>query len=147
MIAIDTNILVYAHREELPQHLQAKRYLMKLAEGSNRFAIPIFCIGEFLRVITHVKLWNPPFSASEACVTLENLLLSPSVQVLMPGPLYVNLLLENIQQSQVTGNLLFDAQIAALCLEHGVRYLVTEDRDFARFRALSTKSLSQLLGQ
>ena len=142
MIAIDTNILVYAHREELPQHAKAKRYLTELAEGSARWGIPVFCIGEFLRVITHVKLWNPPFSASEACSSLQNLLAAPSVSVLMPGPLYTNLLIETIQKSQVTGNLLFDAQIAALCLEHGVSYLITEDRDFARFKAVATKSIS-----
>lgn len=141
MIAIDTNILVYAHREELPQHLKAKRYLTELAEGSARWGIPVFCLGEFLRVVTHVKLWNPPFSASEACLALKNLLASPSASVLMPGPLYIGLLLETVQKSQVTGNLLFDAQIAALCLEHGVSYLVTEDRDFARFQGVVTKSL------
>lgn len=144
MIAIDTNILVYAHQEQLPQHLKAKNYLTQLAEGSNRWGIPVFCLGEFLRVITHVKLWDAPFSASEACLALQNLLKAPSVQVLMPGLLYVDLLLETIQKSQTTGNLLFDAQIAALCLEHGVSSLVTEDRDFARFHRLSTKSLANL---
>ncbi len=141
MIAVDTNVLVYAHREELPQHARAKAYLTKLAEGHNRWAIPVFCLGEFLRVLTHVKLWDPPFTAQEACSAIQNILASPSVSVLMPGPLYVNLLIENIHKSQAIGNLLFDAQIAALCLEHGVSHLVTEDRDFARFPDLSCQKL------
>lgn len=144
MIAIDTNILVYAHREELPQHLKAKNYLIKLAESPGRWGIPVFCLGEFLRVITHVKLWDPPFSATESCLALKNLLAAPSVQVLIPGPLYMSLLLKTIQESQATGNLLFDAQIAALCMEHGVTSLVTEDRDFARFQGVSTKSLANV---
>lgn len=135
MIAIDTNILVYAHREELPQHLRAKDYLTQLAEGSQRWAIPVFCLGEFLRVITHVKLWDPVFTPSEAALTVKSLLASPSLQILMPGALYVNNLLNLIEGSQVSGNLLFDAQIAALCMEHGVSVLMTEDRDFARFQS------------
>jgi toxin-antitoxin system PIN domain toxin len=141
MIAVDTNLLIYAHREELVQHHKARQLLEQLAEGKGHWAIPVFCLGEFLRVMTHVRLWEQPFSASEACMAINNILASPSLRVLMPGSLYVGLFLELIESSQVTGNLLFDAQIAALCLEHGVSCLVTEDRDFDRFKKLYTRRL------
>jgi predicted nucleic acid-binding protein len=66
---------------------------------------------------------------------------SPSLSVLHPGPAYVELLIDAIQESQAAGNLIFDAQIVALCREAGVTSLLTEDRDFARFRGFSTERL------
>ena len=60
MIAIDTNILVYAHREELPLHRKARARLVGLAEGFEPWALPVFCLGEFLRVVTHPKVFDPP---------------------------------------------------------------------------------------
>ena len=74
MIAVDTNILVYAHREELPQHARARARLVELAEGAARWAIPVFCLGEFLRVVTHPRLFDPPFAVSEACQALGAML-------------------------------------------------------------------------
>ena len=66
MIAVDTNVLVYAHREELPQHQQARARLVELAEGPALWGIPVFCLGEFLRVVTHPCLFDPPFEIGEA---------------------------------------------------------------------------------
>ena len=67
---------------------------------------------------------------------------SPSLTVLYPGAAFTELLCEAITESQAAGNLVFDAQIVALCREAGVRALLTEDRDFARFRAFPTERLA-----
>ena len=139
---MDTNILVYAHREELPKHALAAKRLVGLAEGSGRWALPVFVLSEFLRIITHPRLFHPPFSASEACLAASRILASPSLSLLHPGPAFAKLLLEAIEEAPATGNLVFDAQIVAVCREAGVRTLLTEDRDFARFRAFSTERLS-----
>lgn len=141
MIAVDTNVLVYAHREELPQHRAASRRLRALAEGDERWAIPVFCLGEFLRVLTHRRLFDPPFTAAEACEALRRVLASPSLVVLRPGERFGELLLEATEEMNATGNLVFDAQIVALCREAGVRTLLTEDRDFARVRSPATARL------
>lgn len=141
MIAVDTNVLVYAHRAELPLHAAAHSRMVELAESPARWAIPVFCLGEFIRVITHRKLFSPPHSAGEACEALARLLASPSVMVLFPGPGYPRLLAEAIREGNAVGNLVFDAQIAALCREHGVSRLLTQDRDFDRFRDLRTERL------
>ena len=141
MIAVDTNVLVYAHREELPQHQQARERMTALAEGAARWAIPVFCLGEFLRVITHPRVFDPPFTAEEGCAAVERVLASPSVHLLVPGDRYWSLLAEAVRQARATGNLVFDAQIVALCREAGASPLLTEDRDFDRFSGFPTARL------
>lgn len=141
MIAVDTNILVYADREESPLHTTALRAVRQLAEGDEAWAIPIFCVGEFLRVVSHDRLFDPPTPASDAVESMASLLASPSARLLVPGDRYLSLLRSLIAESKVQGNLVFDAQIAAVCLEHGATTLLTEDRDFARFRSLKPMTL------
>jgi toxin-antitoxin system PIN domain toxin len=141
VIAVDTNVLVYAHREELPQHDKARRRLTTLAESAARWAIPVFCLGEFVRVVTHPRVFDPPFTAGEACEALERVTASPSLVVLVPGDRYLTLLFEAIREADAVGNLTFDAQIVALCRETGVSALLTADRDFDRFRGLRTERL------
>jgi len=141
VIAVDTNVLVYAHREELPQHRRARARLTALAEGAARWSIPIFCLGEFLRVSTHPRLFDPPFTSEEACEAVERILASPSLRVLLPGERFWTLVAEAVREARATGNLIFDAQIVALCRESGVSLLLTEDRDFARFTSFPTTGL------
>jgi uncharacterized protein len=141
VIAVDTNVLVYAHREELPQHRQARARLVELAEGSARWAIPVFCLGEFLRVVTHPRLFDPPFAIREACEALGRVLGSPSLVVLTPADRFWSLLTGAVLEAHANGNLVFDAQIVALCREAGVSALLTEDRDFDRFRGFHTVRL------
>lgn len=145
MIAVDTNILVYADREESALHAAALRALRLLAEGDEAWAIPVFCVGEFLRVISHDRLFDPPTPVLDAMDSVESLLASPSARLLVPGDRYPRLLRSMVVESHVHGNLVFDAQIAAVCLEHGATTLLTEDRDFARFRSLKPMTLDTFL--
>lgn len=142
MIAVDTNVLIYADREEMPLHGQAVAALTALAEGAAAWALPVFCVGEFVRVVSHTRVFAPPTPALEALDSIDALLESPSSHLLAPGPRYRALLREMLSASGATGNLVFDAQIAAVCLEHGARTLLTEDRDFARFPGIATLSLA-----
>lgn len=141
MIAVDTNILVYAHREETPHHDRAKVRLTELAESPAAWGIPIFCIAEFLRLITHRRLFDPPYTIDEATEAIGRVLASPSLVLLHPGDRYVPLLLAAMKEGAMSGNLVFDAQIVALCREHGVSALLTEDRDFDRFSGFRTEHL------
>lgn len=143
MIAVDTNVLIYANRGESGLHRAALKALRLLAEGDEAWAIPVFCIGEFLRVVSHDRLFDPPTPVAQALDSLDSLLASPSVRLLTPGDHYLRLLRDLIDESGVRGNLVFDAQIAAVCLEHGATMLLTEDRDFARFRKLTPISLQE----
>jgi len=141
LIAVDTNILVYAHFEELPKAQSALNELRRLAEGRARWFLPVFCVGEFLRVITHPRLFTSPYSPADACKALERLLASPSLHVIYPGESFLSLFSEAIRESGVSGNLVYDAQIVALCREAGVSSLLTEDRDFDRFSGFSVSRL------
>lgn len=141
MIAVDTNILVYAHREETPLHRPALARLRALAEGQATWGVPVFCLGEFIRVVTHPAVFAPPSSVEEAVAALEGLLASPSLVVLWPGERYWRLFRDALVQARAAGNLAFDAQIVAVCREWGVGALLTEDRDFARFERFPIEHL------
>jgi hypothetical protein len=141
LIAVDTNILVYAHREELPLHEAARQRLIELAQSPARWAIPVFCLGEWIRVITHPKLFDNPHTASEAADALSRIMESPSLMILSPGERYGRLFGQAIEEADAIGNLVFDAQIVAVCREAGVRELLTEDRDFDRFEGFPVQRL------
>jgi len=143
MIAIDTNILVYAHRKDSARHSRALSWLTALAEGEIPWGLPVFCLGEFVRVVTHRSIFPAPSTYQQALDALQSLLESPSVRILYPGESYAHLSRSAVTEGGTTGNLVFDAQIAALCREYGIRNLLTEDRDFSRFRTLTTVSLDE----
>ena len=141
MTAVDTNVLVHAHREEMDKHGSAVEKLRSLSEGLGPWALPVFCIGEFLRVVTHPRVFAPASSLTDAMSAIDGLLESPSLQVLTPGSNYWPLFSNTLERGQATGNLVFDAQIIAVCLEHGVETLISEDRGLKRFDQLTVLPL------
>jgi toxin-antitoxin system PIN domain toxin len=140
VIAIDTNILVYARREESAHHGAAARLLRGLAEGERPWALPWPCIYEFLRVVTHPRVFDPPTDLEAALVDLESLLDSPALVLLGEGPAHPSHLRRVVRAGRAVGNLVHDAHIAALALEHGVRELWTTDGDFSRFPGLRVRN-------
>lgn len=133
MRAIDTNVLIHAHRKEMAKHAEATQLLRTLAEGSRPWGLPIFCLGEFLRVVTHRRVFSPLTPMRDALAALESLLESPTVRLLVPGERFWSFFHSTISHGQATGNVVFDAQIVAVCLEYGVDSLVSEDRGLKRF--------------
>jgi toxin-antitoxin system PIN domain toxin len=146
MIAVDSNVLVYAHRVETPKHQPALQWLTHLAEGPVPWGLPVFCLGEFFRVVTHRAVFDPPSTLDQALQAVNGLLESPSIRLLTPSSGHPQLLEDMLRAAQATGNLVFDAQIAAVCRENGVSRLLTDDRDFARFEAIEVVSLEQAPG-
>lgn len=136
MQAIDTNILVYARRQEVEEHPAAHRLLMSLAEGSVPWALPWPCVYEFLRVVTHPRVFHPPTPVQSAWRAIESLLASPSIVVVAEGALHRDIVASLLDASKVTGNLIHDAHIAALLIEHGIEEILTNDDDFLRFPPL-----------
>ncbi|MBZ5562166.1 MAG: PIN domain-containing protein [Acidobacteriia bacterium] len=136
MIAVDTNILVYAHREDSPWHEVAYARLAELAEGRAAWAIPWPCLHEFLAIVTHPQIYNPPSPMETALSQVEAWLEAPSLMLLAETGGYWSELRDALTAGHVTGPQVHDARIAALCRLHGVRELWTLDRDFGRFPGL-----------
>lgn len=141
MIAVDTNVIIAAHRGEHPLHARASARLRAVVEANIPWALPVFCIGEFIRVVTHARVFKPPSSLEESLQAIGGLLASPTARLLCPGDAYFEHLSRALQSGDARGNLVFDAQIVAVCLEHGVERLLTSDRDFARFKDISVELL------
>jgi hypothetical protein len=140
MIAVDTNLLVYAHREDSPWHGAAYGSLVELAEGRGPWAIPWPCLHEFLAIVTHPKIYAPPTPLEAALEQVAAWLESPSLVLLAEPEGYWPELRLTLQVGRVAGPQIQDARIAALCQSHGVRELWTADRDFGRFPALKVKN-------
>jgi uncharacterized protein len=140
LIALDTNLLVYAHREESPWHEAAFEVVRDLAEGRSPWAIPWPCVHEFLAIATHPRIYDPPTPIAAALAQVEAWLGSSSLVLLTEGPGFWPALRRLVDDSGVRGPQLHDARIAALCLHHGVRELWTADRDFGRFPSLPVRN-------
>lgn len=138
MTAVDTNILVYAHREEMPLHEAAETCVRRLAESSAVWAIPWPCLHEFLAVVTNSRVFRIPSPMDAAVSQVEAWLGSPSVVLIGETEVHWTVLKQNLTVASVTGGLTHDARIAALCQQHGVSTLYSVDRDFSRFPGLRT---------
>jgi toxin-antitoxin system PIN domain toxin len=137
LIAIDTNILVYAHREDSPFHSAAAGCIARLAEGTAAWAIPWPCLHEFLAIVTRPRVYDPPSTIAEALNQIEAWMEIPNLVLLAEPEGYWTELRSVIAASQVTGARIHDARIAALCHQHGVRELWSADRDFSRFTEIT----------
>ncbi len=136
MQAVDTNVLVYAEIRGSEHHEEASDLLAILAEGSLPWAIPWPCVYEFVRVATHPRVFHPPVPLEILQSDLGGILESPSLVLLSETSRHAEIMLRVLDRSGATGNLVHDAHITALCIEHGVSELLTGDRDFSRFDGL-----------
>jgi len=140
VIAVDTNILVYAHRRDSPFHDAAAARVREAAEGTQPWAIPWPCVHEFFSIATHPRIYDPPSTTGQACAQIAAWLDSPSLVLIGEGSTHWATLHQLVSDGKVTGPLVQDARIAALCLAHGVTELWTLNRDFSRFPALKTRN-------
>lgn len=135
MIAVDTNILVYAHREDSLFHEPAAHALREL-DQRGPWAVPWPCVHEFYGVITHPRMYDPPTSVGAALRTVEELVEADRTMMIGEASAHWTLLRSLVERGRIVGPMIHDARIAAICLEHGVRELWSADRDFSRFPAL-----------
>ena len=138
MIAVDTQLLVYAHRGEVPSHTTAVRVLRELASSGEPWGIPWPCVHEFLSIVTRRGVFQPPSKLSDGFAALDRWRQSRGLRFLGEGLDHLDRLRDIAQSGGVTGALFHDARVAAICLSHGVKVLWTADRDFSRFPSLRT---------
>jgi uncharacterized protein len=140
VIAVDTNVLVYAHREDSAWHARAYELVAGLAEGPAPWAIPWPCVHEFLAIVTHPRIYSPPTPHDRALDQVAAWLESPGLVLLAEEEGYWGVLRDLVAGGRVAGASVHDARVAALCTHHGVRELWSADRDFSRFPALRARN-------
>ncbi len=137
MIALDTNLLVFAHRPEKPFHGRAREVLAEGVAASEPLSVPWRCVHEFLAVVTNPRIFRDPTPMDVGLDAVRRLLASLSGGFLAEGEGYLDALERISRPAQLQGALVHDARVAALCLFHGVRVLWSADRDFSRFPDLT----------
>lgn len=140
MIAVDTNLLIYAHRRDSGFHAQAFGAIKGLSEGRVAWAIPWPCVHEFLSIATNPRIFRPSSTPAKAIEQIEAWAESPSFSFLSEGPGYWQVLTSLVASGKVAGPLVHDARVAAICIAHGVQELWSADRDFSRFPSLRVRN-------
>jgi toxin-antitoxin system PIN domain toxin len=139
-MAADTNLLVYAHREDSEFHEPAKECIESLRHQPGPWAVPWPCIHEFIGITTHPGIYRPPSSLAAALGFVDALCASPQLQLLAESPGYFEKLRALATAARVKGPRIHDTRVAALCLHHGVRELWSADRDFSAFPQLKVRN-------
>ena len=136
MIAIDTNLLVYAHRSGTVQHIPVQRVFEKLAEQEISWGIPLFCISEFIAVVTRVGKINKPTSNRIARRFLEALVGDGGGEIWQPGYGFHDRLYGYAEQLGVVGPRIFDLQIAIAAADNGAIEIWSCDKGFSTIPSL-----------
>lgn len=137
MIAVDTNVLVYAHRQDSLHHKAAAVAIKRLAEGTAPWGIPWPCVHEFLSVSTNPRIFKPPSPAKIAILQVEIWMESPTLRLLPESTGYWSELRAAVLGGKLMGAQVHDARVHAICRASGVRELWSADRDFSRMRGLN----------
>lgn len=130
MIAVDTNLLVYAHRASLSEHRAARRAIERAAGLSVGWGISHPSLAEFWAVVTHPTTSGRPSTVAEASAFLQALFRDSDAHVWLPGPNFGERLIQLAADRNVRGPRVFDLQIALTALDNGAREVWTHDRDF-----------------
>ena len=140
MIAVDTNILVYAHRPEMPFHDRAREVLEMALMKPEPLAVPWPCVHEFLAVVTNQRIFREPTPIDMALDALRGLQQSLDGGFLGEGDGYLEMLDTLARPARLQGPVIHDAGIAAICGYHGIRELWSADRDFSLFPTIRVRN-------
>lgn len=140
MLLLDVNIVLAAHRKDHPHHVPVRGWFDLLLQGDDPFAVPTFVWGSFLRLATNRRIFAVPTPLMEAFTFVKTVSGQPHHALLTAGPRHLELLERVCVEAGAVGDLLPDAVIGAVALEHDC-VVVTLDRDFARFSSVRHRLL------
>lgn len=140
MIGIDTNILIYAHRKDVEQHETARDVVSRALGGGEPVGLCWPVLHEFLAVVTNPRVFRQPTPAVLALDQIDDWVAGPRARVLHESRRHLTTIRELVGAGRVVGGVVHDARIAAICLDHGVREILTADRDFTRFPSLAVRN-------
>ncbi len=133
MLSPDVNILVYAHREETPQHKRYAEWLTNTINSDEPFALSELVISGFLRIVSNPKIFKPPTPLNIAWDFIDQITQHPRCNLVRPESNHLKIFKALSKKHQLSGKLIADAYHAALVIEHGLQW-VSADTDFARFQ-------------
>ena len=139
MILLDANLLVYAHVESFPQHARAREWLDEQINATARVGLPWPSLLAFVRIISNPRIFDRPASVSAAWRQVESWLATDAVWVPVPTERHHQTLAPLMASAEGRANLVPDAHLAALAIEHGL-VLCSTDGDFARFESLDWRN-------
>ena len=135
MILVDANLLVYAYAAGLPQHASARRWLDERLNGTARVGLPWPSLLAFLRLVSNPRVFSAPAPIERAWAQVMAWLEAAPAWIPLPTDRHVEILDRLLPETGGRSNLVPDAHLAALAIEHGL-LLCSTDGDFARFREL-----------
>jgi toxin-antitoxin system PIN domain toxin len=135
MILADVNVLVYAFRQDVPQHSICHAWLDGILDSDARFGVSPLALGAVVRVTTNPRFYPTPSTVEEAFRFCDYLLGQPHCQIVEPGERHWDIFKRLCIEATVRGPRVTDAWYAALAIEWGCEW-VTMDRDYARFPGL-----------
>lgn len=135
MLCVDVNVLVYAHRSDLPEHDPFRRWWETAANGEEPVGVPDVVLSGFLRLVTNRRVFVEPTPTEQAWEQVDALSEAPSVVRLSPGERHWDLFRSLAAAVNANGNDLPDAYLAAYAVEHNATW-ISADRGFARFERL-----------
>jgi hypothetical protein len=137
LILVDANLLIYAHVRSMPQHAAARSWLDARFNGTSRVGLPWQSLVVFMRIITNPRVFSKVVSVKDAWRQVQAWLDAPTAWIPLPDERHREILGAMLMSASVSkgGNLIPDAHLAALAVEHGL-LLCTTDGDFARFPGL-----------
>lgn len=135
MLLLDVNILIYAHRADVPDHSRYRSWLREVVSSEPAFGIAELVLSGFLRVVTHPKVFRDPSPLDTALAFAEELRDHPNCILVSPGQQHWGIFSRLCTAAGAKGNLVPDAYLAALAIESGAEWITT-DRDYARFPGL-----------
>ena len=139
MIAIDTNLLVYAHRSGCPEHQQAKLAIEQAAADSGGWGIALPSFAEFWMIVTHPSCEGGPSIPAQARDYLTTLLETGDPVIFLPGRAFNDRLIRRATDLEVVGIRIFDLQIGLLAVENGATEIWSHDAGFVRMPGLTVK--------
>lgn len=135
MLLIDVNVLVYAYREDSPDHTTIRTWLTELLDSEAPFGMADLVLSGFLRITTHPKIYQPPSPLNDALSFVDALRAQPGYTNVAPGPRHWEIFTQLCQSIGATGNDVPDAYLAAMAIESECEWITT-DRGFSRFPGL-----------
>jgi toxin-antitoxin system PIN domain toxin len=138
VIVPDVNVLVYAHREDAPDHQAYRGWLETVLLGDEPLGLSDLVLSGFLRVVTHPRVFKKPSPLDAALEFATQLRDSPTCVAVQPGLRHWEIFTRLCRQARVRGNLVADAFLAAMAIESGGEWITT-DRDYSRFPGLRSR--------